>query len=119
VCFALLLSNFVFSQPIFVSHPLLIFSPKTPRPPTNTTPTNHQLQYMVVDFAHFVPKQALPSNTLWVVEQSVGLVAGQDMTEVLRRGYWASFNVPAFQEVGGVGSVGWFSLLQQECLKKS
>jgi hypothetical protein len=56
-------------------------------------------QYMVVNLGAFTPGQALPAGTLWVVEQSVGLVVWEDLTETLRRGYWASFNVPAFPAV--------------------
>lgn len=56
-------------------------------------------QYMVVDFKLFTPGQALRDDTLWVVEEIPGLVAGADQTETLRRGYWPSYNVPYYPEV--------------------
>merc|ERR1712151_829013 len=54
---------------------------------------------MVVDFKLFKPKTALLDDTLWVVEEIPGLVAGADQTETLRRGYWPSYNVPYYPDV--------------------
>jgi len=56
-------------------------------------------QYMVINYRSFTPNEPLPDNMLWVVEQIPGLVAGEDMTDVLRRGYFASYNVPAIEEI--------------------
>lgn len=56
-------------------------------------------QYMIIDTKLFTPGQPLQSNLLWVVEQIPGLVVGADKTDVLTRGYWASYNVPAFEEI--------------------
>ncbi len=50
--------------------------------------------------------QEAQTGLLWVVEQIPGLVVAADMTPTLLLGYWPSFNVPFFPEVGGwVG--GW------------
>ena len=49
-------------------------------------------QYMVLDTKRFKAKNALQSNTLFVVEQIPGLMAGADVTEQLERGYWSSYN---------------------------
>ena len=38
--------------------------------------------------------QPIPADTLWVVEEIPGLVAGADQSYVLARGYWPSYNVP-------------------------
>jgi hypothetical protein len=59
-------------------------------------------QYMVVDLNKFVPGEALRPGLLWVAEQVPGLVAAADMTPMLAFGYWPSFNVPFFPEVGAV-----------------
>merc|ERR1719216_766026 len=56
-------------------------------------------QYMVVDFNLFKPSMELPDGLLWVMEEIPGLVAGEDQTETLRRGYWPSYNVPYYREV--------------------
>ena len=57
-------------------------------------------QYMLLDYKLFKPGQPLPDDgLLFVVEQIPGLVAGQDFTNILERGYWASYNVPAIQEI--------------------
>ena len=49
-------------------------------------------QYMVLDTKRFKAKNALQSNTLFVVEQIPGLMAGADVTDQLERGYWSSYN---------------------------
>ncbi len=49
-------------------------------------------QYMVIDSKLFKPGNALPPNTLFVVEQIPGLMAGADVTNELVRGYWPSYN---------------------------
>ena len=54
---------------------------------------------MVVDMNLFELNQPLKDNLLWVVEQIPGTVAGRDMTNILERGYWASYNVPAIEEI--------------------
>jgi len=56
-------------------------------------------QYMVVDLARFKPKHELSPGLLWVVEQLPGMVVAADLTEVLARGYFASYNVPYFPSI--------------------
>eukprot|EP01084_Bolivina_argentea_P095043 170870_1 len=56
-------------------------------------------QYMIINYALFERSKPLPDNLLWVVEQVPGYVEGADMTSVLRRGYWGSYNVPAFEKI--------------------
>ena len=49
-------------------------------------PTQHNKdnQYMVIDYKLFRPKEPLPDNLLWVVEQIPNLVLFDDQTEFLR-----------------------------------
>ena len=54
-------------------------------------------QYMIINYASFVPNMPLPNGFLWVIEQIPGTVYGEDKTEVLERGYWGSYNVPALE----------------------
>jgi hypothetical protein len=76
-------------------------------------------QYMVLDGKLFVPQNALPSNTLTVVEQIPGLVVSGDATNELEKGYWGSYNVPYHKEIydksgyGGVDAKGGFTLYTQ------
>ena len=36
---------------------------------------------------------------MWVAEQLPGKIQAEDMTDVLGRGYWPSYNVPYFPEM--------------------
>lgn len=65
-------------------------------------------QYMVTDLSRFEPGTALAPGLLWVVEQIPGLVESADATQMLAQGYWASYNVPAFANVRGLGAWGWW-----------
>ncbi|XP_042661575.1 putative phospholipase B-like 2 isoform X2 [Tyto alba] len=58
-------------------------------------------QWMVVDYNAFVPGRASPpQGVLTVLEQIPGLVVAADQTELLyQRGYWASYNLPYFEEI--------------------
>jgi len=40
----------------------------------------------------------LGKGTLWVIEQIPGEVFGEDKTNELQRSYWASYNVPYYEE---------------------
>lgn len=65
-------------------------------------------QYMIIDGKKFSPKNALQKDTLFVVEQIPGHVAGSDVTRTLEMGYWPSFNVPYHQDIyieSGYGNV--------------
>jgi len=44
--------------------------------------------------------QELQEGLMWVAEQIPGLTTAADMTATLERGYWPSYNVPFFREVG-------------------
>ncbi|KAM7034381.1 putative phospholipase B-like 2 [Acridotheres tristis] len=58
-------------------------------------------QWMVVDYNAFTPGRASPApGMLTVLEQIPGLVVVADQTELLyQQGYWASYNVPFFEEI--------------------
>ncbi|KAJ8037242.1 Phospholipase B-like 1 [Holothuria leucospilota] len=56
-------------------------------------------QYMIVDRRKLKLKEAILDNALWVVEQIPTLVVYKDETDVLRAGYWPSYNVPFFEEI--------------------
>ena len=54
---------------------------------------------MVINYGQFVVGSSLPDNFVWVIEQIPGTVAGIDVTDIVERGYWASYNVPAIEEI--------------------
>jgi hypothetical protein len=54
---------------------------------------------MVVDYKLFEPSKPLPDNLLWIAEQIPGYIQAADKTDVLRFGYWPSYNIPFFKEV--------------------
>ncbi|NWI86069.1 PLBLB protein, partial [Pitta sordida] len=58
-------------------------------------------QWMVVDYNAFTAGRASPSpGVLTVLEQIPGLVVAADQTELLyQQGYWASYNVPYYEEI--------------------
>ncbi|KFQ59205.1 Putative phospholipase B-like 2, partial [Pelecanus crispus] len=58
-------------------------------------------QWMVVDYNAFVPgRESPPPGVLTVLEQIPGLVVAADQTELLyQQGYWASYNLPYFEEI--------------------
>ncbi|XP_049661502.1 putative phospholipase B-like 2 [Accipiter gentilis] len=58
-------------------------------------------QWMVVDYNAFTPgKASPPPGVLTVLEQIPGLVVAADRTELLyQQGYWASYNLPYFEEI--------------------
>nr|AGN32925.1 lysosomal/endosomal membrane protein p67 [Trypanosoma rangeli] len=63
-------------------------------------------QWMVLNMGAVTnPKTPMPANTLWVAEQLPGStyplgVTAADMTEHLNKhGYWASYNIPYFENV--------------------
>ncbi|NXT19217.1 PLBLB protein, partial [Syrrhaptes paradoxus] len=58
-------------------------------------------QWMVVDYNVFKPGGASPPpGLLTVLEQIPGLVVAADRTELLyQQGYWASYNLPYFEEI--------------------
>ncbi|XP_067299089.1 putative phospholipase B-like 2 isoform X2 [Pseudorasbora parva] len=58
-------------------------------------------QWMVVDYKLFVPGQEQAKPGLFtVLEQIPGMIVSADRTEELfKTGYWASYNIPYFEEV--------------------
>jgi hypothetical protein len=56
-------------------------------------------QWMVLDLKRFTPGQNLVPGTLWIAEQIPGQVGVKDVTEVLKFGYWPSYNVPSIKEI--------------------
>ena len=50
------------------------------------------VQYMIIDGKLFRPGNALQPDSLFIVEQIPGHVAGSDATDILAKGYWGSFN---------------------------
>ncbi|XP_034646915.1 putative phospholipase B-like 2 isoform X2 [Trachemys scripta elegans] len=58
-------------------------------------------QWMIVDYNTFLPGKAdLQQGVLTVLEQIPGLVVVADKTEELyQKGYWASYNVPYFEQI--------------------
>eukprot|EP00672_Neobodo_designis_P027158 CAMPEP_0174835438 /NCGR_PEP_ID=MMETSP1114-20130205/5403_1 /TAXON_ID=312471 /ORGANISM="Neobodo designis, Strain CCAP 1951/1" /LENGTH=536 /DNA_ID=CAMNT_0016069385 /DNA_START=125 /DNA_END=1735 /DNA_ORIENTATION=+ len=61
-------------------------------------------QWMVLDLNKFTPGKPLVKDTMWVAEQMPGIVASKDVTEMLRYGYYPSYNVPMNKtlfEMGG------------------
>lgn len=76
-------------------------------------------QWMIVDYKLFVPGEGQMKQGLFtVLEQIPGMIVTADKTEeLLKMGYWASYNIPYFEEVfnasGGQELVqkygSWFS----------
>ncbi|CAG2178703.1 unnamed protein product, partial [Oppiella nova] len=60
-------------------------------------------QFMIVDYKLFkkgTKVSELADNLLWIVEQLPDFIHSADVTPVLRsQGYWASYNVPYFQDI--------------------
>lgn len=58
-------------------------------------------QWMIVDYKIFTPGQEHMKQGLFtVLEQIPGMMVTADKTEeLLKRGYWASYNIPYFEEV--------------------
>ena len=59
-------------------------------------------QYMILDTSKIKLGKRIENEALWVVEQMPGLVLGRDVTSTLRKGYWASYNLPFFEEIYNV-----------------
>ncbi|KAI1900523.1 hypothetical protein AGOR_G00050810 [Albula goreensis] len=58
-------------------------------------------QWMIVDYKHFTPgKTDIEDQLLTVLEQIPGFIVSKDQTkELLQKGYWASYNIPYYEEV--------------------
>ncbi|XP_006866133.1 PREDICTED: phospholipase B-like 1 [Chrysochloris asiatica] len=56
-------------------------------------------QYMVLDLKKVKLNHSLGSGTLYVVEQIPTYVEYSEQTEVLRKGYWPSYNIPFHETI--------------------
>ncbi|XP_004845893.1 phospholipase B-like 1 [Heterocephalus glaber] len=56
-------------------------------------------QYMVLDLKKVKLKKSLDKGTLYVVEQIPTYIEYSEQTDVLRKGYWPSYNVPFHEKV--------------------
>jgi len=56
-------------------------------------------QWIVLDYKLFKPNEPLNEGLLWILEQMPGNCTSRDVTEILERGYWASYNVPAIPSI--------------------
>eukprot|EP01083_Nonionella_stella_P025855 71187_1 len=56
-------------------------------------------QWIVLNHNLFTPKQPLQDGLLWVLEQIPGHCSYRDETQILERGYWASYNVAALPDI--------------------
>ncbi|KAM4634899.1 phospholipase B-like 1 [Polymixia lowei] len=63
-------------------------------------------QYMVVDRSKVKLGLSIEDGALTVVEQIPGLIQYSDQTQVLRRGYWPSYNVPFHQRIYQLSGYG-------------
>ncbi|XP_066120629.1 phospholipase B-like 1 [Saccopteryx bilineata] len=56
-------------------------------------------QYMVLDLKKVKLRRSLDTGTLYIVEQIPSYVACSEQTDVLRKGYWPSYNIPFHEKV--------------------
>ncbi|XP_006084330.1 phospholipase B-like 1 isoform X1 [Myotis lucifugus] len=56
-------------------------------------------QYMVLDLKKVKLRHSLDAGTLYVVEQIPSYVEYSEQTDVLRKGYWPSYNVPFHEKI--------------------
>jgi len=57
-------------------------------------------QYMILDLKKVDTKgRVIQNSSFWVLEQIPTLIVSKDMTDILRYGYWPSYNVAVFEEI--------------------
>ena len=56
-------------------------------------------QWIVLNSNLFVKNEPLNDDLLWILEQLPGSCHTEQVTSILERGYWASYNVPAISDV--------------------
>ncbi|XP_078610186.1 phospholipase B-like 1 [Branchiostoma floridae x Branchiostoma japonicum] len=56
-------------------------------------------QYMIIDLNLIELGKTIHDGALYVVEQIPGLVMSADQTDILRAGYWPSYNIPFYEKV--------------------
>lgn len=72
-------------------------------------------QNMVVDLKKVDPINGYVSEgTLWVSEQIPGKITSADVTEILRYGYWPSYNTPYFPDIREISGVNEYNAKHPE-----
>ncbi|EAL64426.1 phospholipase B-like protein [Dictyostelium discoideum AX4] len=66
-------------------------------------------QWMIVDYNKFIKGVRVQDGTLYVFEQLPGYVEYADVTNILRTGYWPSFNVPYFETISNMSGFNYQS----------
>ncbi|XP_061438802.1 phospholipase B-like 1 [Rhineura floridana] len=56
-------------------------------------------QYMVLDTNKVILQKSLEEGTLYIIEQIPKLVEYSDQTNILRKGYWPSYNIPFHENI--------------------
>lgn len=56
-------------------------------------------QYMVLDLKKVAIKKSLDKGTLYIVEQIPTYVEYSEQTDVLKKGYWPSYNIPFHEKI--------------------
>jgi len=56
-------------------------------------------QWIALQFSAFKPNEPLPEGLVWIAEQIPGNVSFMDVTGMVERGYWGSYNVPAIDYI--------------------
>lgn len=79
----------------------------------------YNCQWMVADYKKFVPHTPLPAWTFAVSEQTPGPYShlGEDMTDVLQRDHWPSYNVAYFKDVYDIS--GYPEIVKKQGLESS
>jgi len=66
-------------------------------------------QYMIIDTNKFNPGKPLEDGFFWVAEQIPGQIEFAELTNIVKFGYWPSYNVPYFPDIwtkSGYGRYG-------------
>eukprot|EP01084_Bolivina_argentea_P135746 239147_1 len=56
-------------------------------------------QWIILNYNLFKSGEPLKDNILWIAEQIPGNVSCLDVTNILERGYWSSYNVPSIEYI--------------------
>ncbi|GAM21619.1 hypothetical protein SAMD00019534_047940 [Acytostelium subglobosum LB1] len=56
-------------------------------------------QWIIVDYNRFVPGEDAKDGMVYILEQIPGYVEFDDVTNIVRTGYWPSYNVPYFEYI--------------------
>lgn len=59
-------------------------------------------------------KGIIRDGTLWIAEQIPGKMVSEDVTNILKYGYWPSYNVPYFKEIRKISGVDKYIELHPE-----